>query len=316
MPNRPWLAHYDSDVPHSLEPYPDKTLVDFLDDLATKHGDRTALLFKGSTVSYQQLSAASTAFAAALIALGVRPGDRVALLLPNCPQFMVCEFGIWKAGGVVVALNPTYSERELEQVLDSMRVNAAVVLTPFYERLARVQGRTGVRHVIATSIKEYLPPLLRILFTWFKEKKDGHRITLHAGHLWLQALLRAHRDAPDPQMRPSPDDRAVILSSGGTTGTPKGVVGLHRHYVAAGRQLYEWTKSAKKPWTDVIMLPLPLFHVYGNIGVQPMAFIGPNPLSLIPNPRDINDLLKTMKQVKPAFFNGVPTMYNAMLNHP
>ena len=108
----------------------------------------------------------------------------------------------------------------------------------------------------------------------------------------------------------------MILSSGGTTGTPKGVVGLHRHYVAAGLQLYEWTKSAKKPWVDVIMLPLPLFHVYANVGVQPLAFVGPNPLSLVPNPRDIDDLLKTIKQVKPAFFNGVPTLYTAILNHP
>ena len=108
----------------------------------------------------------------------------------------------------------------------------------------------------------------------------------------------------------------MILSSGGTTGTPKGVVGLHRHYVAAGLQLYEWTKSAKQPWTDVIMLPLPLFHVYANVGVQPLAFVGPNPLSLVPNPRDIGDLLKTIKQVKPAFFNGVPTLYTAILNHP
>ena len=86
--------------------------------------------------------------------------------------------------------------------------------------------------------------------------------------------------------------------------------------MAAGLQLYEWTKSAKQPWSDVIMLPLPLFHVYANVGVQPLAFVGPNPLSLIPNPRDINDLLKTIRQVKPRFFNGVPTMYNAMLNHP
>ena len=81
-------------------------------------------------------------------------------------------------------------------------------------------------------------------------------------------------------------------------------------------QLYEWTKSAKKPWVDVIMLPLPLFHVYANVGVQPLAFVGPNPLSLVPNPRDIDDLLKTIKQVKPAFFNGVPTLYTAILNHP
>jgi long-chain acyl-CoA synthetase len=93
-------------------------------------------------------------------------------------------------------------------------------------------------------------------------------------------------------------------------------VGLHRHYVAAGLQLYEWTKSAKKPWVDNIMLPLPLFHVYANVGVQPMAFVGPNPLSLVPNPRDIDDVLATIKRVKPAFFNGVPTLYNAILNHP
>src|SRR5215470_7715907 len=131
----------------------------------------------------------------------------------------------------------------------------------------------------------------------------------------MWALLRSHR-GQRPSVDVRPDDRAVILSSGGTTGTPKGVVGLHRHYVAAGLQLYEWTKSAKKQWEDVIMLPLPLFHVYANVGVQPLAFVGPNPLSLVPNPRDIGDVLTTIDKVKPAFFNGVPTLYNAILNHP
>ena len=313
---KPWLGHYDADVRPSLAPYPDSTLLDYLQRLATEHGGGAALLFKGTTMSYAQLEEASTAFGAALDALGVRKGDRVALLLPNCPQFFIAELGAWKAGAVVVPLNPTYSERELELALDATRADTVVTLTPFYDRLTRAQGRTGVTRVVATSIKEYLPAALRLLFTLFKEKKDGHRITLREGDLWFQDLLHAHRHAARPATRVGPDDPAVILSSGGTTGTPKGVVGLHRHYVAAGLQLREWTKSVTTPWKDVVMLPLPLFHVYANVGVQPLAFVGPYPLSLVPNPRDIADLLHTVKKVRPVFFNGVPTLYSAILNHP
>jgi long-chain acyl-CoA synthetase len=313
---RPWLAHYDADVAHSIAPYPDKTLIDYLADLSRAHGDRAALLFKGASVSYRALETQSDAFAAAVASSGVRPGDREALLLPNCPQFMIAQFGVWKAGGVVVALNPIYSERELEAALESTGAVLAIALTPFYARVKAVQRGTRLRGVIATSIKEYLPPALRLLFTVFKEKKDGHRITIAAEDMWFQDLLRTHRASPKTGVNVRPDDRAVILSSGGTTGTPKGVVGLHRHYVAAGRQLHEWTKSALNQWTDTIMLPLPLFHVYANVGVQPLAFVAGAPLSIVPNPRDLDDLLKTIRQVKPAFFNGIPTLYTAILNHP
>src|SRR6187431_2233117 len=175
MATRPWLAHYDSDVPPSLAPYPEKTLLDYLAPLARDHGAKPALLFKGATFSYAELESQSDAFAAAVAALGVRKGDRVALLLPNCPQFFVAEFGIWKAGGLVHPLNPTYSERELEFALVSTAAETVVALTPFYARVKAVQGRTSVRRVIATSIKEYLPRILRILFTLLKEKKEGHR---------------------------------------------------------------------------------------------------------------------------------------------
>ena len=313
---KPWLQHYDSEVRPSLAPYPDQTLIDYLDQLQSAHPARTAVLFKGTSVTYGELGTQSSAFAAALASLGVGKGDRVALLLPNCPQFLIAEFGVWKAGGIVVPLNPTYAEREIEQAVVASDVQTVVVLTPFYRRVKAIQHRTAVRRVIATSIKEYLPTALRVLFTLFKEKKEGHRVTLATEDLWLQDVLRTHSRSTRPALEVAPDDRAVILSSGGTTGTPKGVVGRHRDYVAAGLQLYEWTQSAKESWRDVIMLPLPLFHVYANVGVQPLAFVGPNPLALVPNPRDIGDLLKTIKQVRPAFFNGIPTLYNAILNHP
>src|SRR5919201_2398682 len=241
MADKPWLAHYDPDVPHSLYPYPEKTLLDYLAALARDQPSRPALLFKGAAMSYAQLQRESDAFAAALAALGVKHGDRVALVLPNCPQFFIAEIGAWKVGAIVCPINPTYTEREVESALNANGAQTVVTLTPFYGRVKDVQARTGLRSAIATSIKEYLPPLLRVLFTLFKEKQGGHRIAIQKGDYWLQDLLRRHREAPAPSVVVRPDDRAVILASGGTTGTPKGVVGLHRHYVAARLQLYEWT---------------------------------------------------------------------------
>jgi long-chain acyl-CoA synthetase len=311
----PWLAHYDEHVPATLEPYPRRTLVDYLADAARERPTDRALLFKGRTVSWGELDRLSSACAAAFRALGVKPGDRVALLLPNCPQFFIAEFGAWKIGAVVAPLNPIYTEHELEGPLRDHGAETIVTLTRFYERVKRVQARTRLRRVIATNIKEYFPPALRLLFTLFRETRDGDRVTIRPGdHDFAHLLLiNRHRRAAQPL---SPEDAAVVLMSGGTTGTPKGVLGTHAAYVYAGLQIKAWNASALHGQDDVLFLPLPLFHVYGNVGVQSLALINHSAIALVPNPRDLPDLLATVRRVKPTFFNGVPTLYNALLNHP
>jgi len=313
---RPWTRHYDHDVPPSLEPYPSTTLLDCLDTAVAERPDHPAAIFKGRRVTFHELNRLSDAFAAALAAWGVGRGDRVALVLPNTPQFLIAEFGAWKAGAIAVPLNPLYSPREFEQALTSTGATTVVVLSLYYDRIKAVQPLTAVTRVVVTSIKEYLPPVLRVLFTLVKERREGHHVTPAAGDPWLQTLLARHAGDRRPAVEVTADDAAVILSSGGTTGTPKGVPGRHRDYMTAGLQLHRWTHTARRDWDDVVMLPLPLFHVYANVGVQPLAFIGRNPLSLVPNPRDIGDVLATIRAVRPACFNGVPTLYTAILNHP
>ena len=316
MISQPWLQHYDEGVPASLQPYPDTTLVDAVAEAARQRPDHPALLFKGTVVTFGQLDRLSTAFAAELAAEGVRKGDRVALVLPNCPQFVIGQFGIWKTGGIVVPINPIYTERELALALSESGAGIALVLTRLYDRVKAVQAGTSVRRVIATNIKEYLPRLQALLFTLLREKKEGHRITLAENDRWLRGVLASGAKRPAPLVRPLPDDPAVLLGSGGTTGTPKAAIGAHRVYMQAGIQLRAWTGSVFEKYTDIILLPLPLFHVYANVGVQAMATVGHNPVALVPNPRDIDDLLKTIRKVRPAFFAGVPTLFNAILNHP
>ena len=155
-----------------------------------------------------------------------------------------------------------------------------------------------------------------MLFTLAKERRDGHRVALGDGDLWLGDLLDRHQGAPRPPVAVGPGDRAVILMSGGTTGTPKGVVGLHRHYTTTGRQLGTWLQAGTTPWDDVIMAALPLFHSFANIGIQSVALRNHNAMALVPNPRDLDDLLGTIAKTRPTAFSGVPTLFNALLHHP
>jgi len=312
----PWLAHYDPGVPATLAPYPNRTLIDYVADAARGRPTSPALLFKGATISYGELERLSDACASAFAALGITRGDRVGLLLPNCPQFFIAQFGAWKIGAIVAPLNPIYTEHELEGPLREHGIATVLTLTRFYQRVKNVQAKTGVRRVIATNIKEFFPPHLRVLFTLFRESRDGDRISLKAGDHDFAHLLLVNRGRKPAAAPPTAADAAVLLMSGGTTGTPKGVLGTHGAYVVAGLQINTWNASALGGPEDVIFLPLPMFHVYGNVGVQSLSFINGCAMAIVPNPRDLADLLADVRRVKPTFFNGVPTLYIAMLNHP
>jgi long-chain acyl-CoA synthetase len=316
MSTRPWLAHYDQGVPPSLAPYPSGTLVDYLRQHAAARPGAAAVLFKGRAVSWSELDRTSDACAAGFAALGVGRGDKVALLLPNCPQFVIAQLGLWKLGAVVVPLNPIYTEHEMVAPLVNAGVRIVVSLTRFYDTLKAAQPRTGVELVIATNIKEYFPAALSLLFTLAREKKGGHRITLAPRDRWLQDLLREYRGTRPAIVPLSGDDDAVILASGGTTGTPKGVVGQHKAYVYTGLQLFTWNKSLFVAGTDVVLVPLPLCHVYANVGGHGLGFVTGSPLALVPNPRDLDDVLRTITKTRPAFMLSVPTLFQAMLNSP
>ncbi|HLA78163.1 MAG TPA: AMP-binding protein [Vicinamibacteria bacterium] len=312
----PWLGHYPAGVPHSLHPYPDTTLLAILEQTARERPHHPAIHFKGKTLTAGAWDRAANAFAAGLRDLGVERNERVALLLPNCPQFLIAEFGAWKAGATVVPLNPIYNEEELRGPLQQTGAETIVVLTPFYERVKSIQAETSLRRVIATNIKEHFPPLLSFLFTVFKEKSLGHRVRLRAEDLWLADLLGAHEGAAAPNDPARGEEIALILMSGGTTGTPKGVMAPHRGLVATGLQGHAWLSPALEDEKDTAMLPLPLFHAAAGVVALASFMVGRNPLILVPSPRDLDDVLDTIQKTRPSFFAGVPTLFNALLGHP
>src|SRR5262245_46365309 len=207
----PWLSHYDADVPPTLNPYPQETLLAALADFARAQPDHPAILFKGARVTYGALERLSDACASAFSALGVKPGDRVGLLLPNCPQFCIAQFGAWKIGAIVAPLNPIYTEHELEGPLREHDITTIVTLTRFYPRVKRVQPRTPLKRVIATNIKEYFPPLLRLLFTLAREKRDGDRVALEPGDHNFAHLLLINKGRRPESARLAASDTAVLL---------------------------------------------------------------------------------------------------------
>lgn len=315
MDSKPWIKHYDDGVPASLAPYPEKSLHAYLEETAAKFPDRPCTIFKGRVITYREMNELTDRMAAALAAQGVKPGDRVGLFIPNTPQFVIAFYGILKAGGVAVATNPLYSPREIIHQLKDSGIETMVVMSNFYQRIKDVQAETSLKQLIVTNIKEQLPPVLALLFGLLREKKDGHYAELAPGDVWMKDLLARHTAAQRPPITIRPEDVALLQYSGGTTGLSKGAVITHGGLAANTTQIRAWLPDMREG-QEVTLMAIPLFHVYGMIAGMGFAVSCGAALVMVPNPRDLKDLLENINKYRPTLFPGVPTLYNAINNHP
>jgi long-chain acyl-CoA synthetase len=315
MNNRPWLANYDKGVPQTIE-YPKAPLFYFLEEAARKYPDRACTIFKGAVISYKEMNEQTDKMAAALVELGVKKGDRVGIFMPNTPQFVVAYYGILKAGAAVVAINPTYPVDEIIMPVDDANIEVMFTLSRFYDKVKAARERSKLKKIIVSNLKETLPPFTRLLFTLLKEKKDGDRLdTLANGDMWMKDLIAKHANSTKPKIDVSPDDTALFQYSGGTTGIPKGAVAMHRNVVANTLQIKSWMPSLD-PGKEVVLMGIPLFHVYGMVAGMNFAMANGASMVMVPNARDLKDVLNNISKYKATIFPGVPLLYNGINNHP
>ena len=314
MRERPWIQHYDEGVPASIE-YPKITGFELLEKAAAKYPDQACTIFKGAVITYQEMNEMTDRLAAGLHKLGVRKGDRVGLYIPNTPQFVVAFFAILKLGGVVVATNPLYTEREIEYQVNDAGVEIMVLMTNNYEKVKAIQHKTGIKQMVVTNLKEALPQPLRLLFTLFKEKKSGFRVDLRDNDVWMQDLIAENTAADRPKVEVTTEDTALFQYSGGTTGLSKGVVAAHYGVVANTYQIDAWNQLGVDG-EETVLMAIPLYHAYGMVvGMMYGIKMGAR-LVMVPDPRDMKDVLENAVKYKCTIYPGVPAMYNAINNHP
>jgi long-chain acyl-CoA synthetase len=312
---RPWLRHYEAQVPRTLE-YPQRPLHSNLEQSALKHPEATATIFLNARLKYAELNSLADRFAAALQQLGVKKGDRVAIYVANCPQFVIGYYGALKAGAIAVTFNPLYAPREVEHQLKDSGAVAMLTMSRFYPIVQQVRSRTALKHVIVSNIKEYFPPLTRLLFSLFKERKDGHHvdITGRANTYWFQHVLSRAPAKPRPvSVRPS--DTACLLYTGGTTGVPKGAELTHANLMSNVVMCRAWLHDAREG-KEVTLTALPLYHSYGMTTCMNESIYLAGAMILIPDPRDLAGMMKNVHKHQPTLFPGVPTMYVAFNNFP
>ncbi len=322
---QPWFKNYEPRAPHSLS-YPSVTLDSFLTESARKYPHNTATHFVlsyilggrytvGGTYTYQQLNAAVNRFANALAQLGVRKGERVALMLPNSPQFVIAFFAAMKLGAIVVNNNPTYTARELRHQLEDSGAETIVILNLFWPRLNEIQAETPVKRVIVTHVFDTLGFPSNLLVK-AKQRKDPAWVDVPAspGTYFFNDLVAKASDS-EPNVSIAPDDVALFQYTGGTTGLPKAAMLTHRNLVANTLQVGSWLTNGQ-PGGEKMMAAIPFFHVYGmTVGMIYALHLGAE-LVIVPNPRPIDNVMNIIQKERCTIFPGVPAMYIGIVNHP
>jgi long-chain acyl-CoA synthetase len=315
--DKPWLKLYDEGVPHAID-YPPIPAHGFVENAARDYPDRPALIFRGNVIDYRTFNELSDRVAAGLAAMGLAKGDKVCLLMPNTPQFVIAFYGILKAGGVVVATNPLYTAGEIAHQVADAECKLAVVTSNFYDKFKAAQPQTAVTQVVVSHIKDYMPNTIKMLFpvlALIKSDLKVHQVKLRDGDTWLLDLIDRYPASMRPVLEIGPEDVAMFQYTGGTTGTSKGAVNTHKGLVANTLQIKSWMPDVRLG-AEITLMAIPLFHVYGMVAGMSFSMAVAAALVFIPNPRDMDDVLDNIAKHRPTIYPGVPTMYNAINVHP
>jgi long-chain acyl-CoA synthetase len=308
---RIWLKNYEAGVPATLS-YPQVPVYHFLEENARRFPRHAAVLLAGpkfsSTITYREMDGLSNRFANALIGLGLRPGDRVAIQLPNFPQFAFAFYGVLKAGGAVLPVNPLYKARDLSLVLRDSGAKVILTLSRFMPTLSAVMPATSLKSIIVTEPYDYFP------FPWkqlarFRMRKERRS----DGGIRLLALLRTGSPrAPGVPVRP--DDLAVLQYTGGTTGVPKGAMLTHRNLVANFTQMRSWLTDLQEG-RERFLSVAPFFHVYGlTVSLNTAISVAATVICVVMGLFDTKLVAEQIARHRPTIFPGVPAMY-AAINH-
>lgn len=315
MTEKVWLKNYPAEIPHEID-IPKIPLHQFLTDAYKANPERVAIHFMGKELTYKELYESALKFANYLQILGVEKGDRIAVMLPNCPQSVIAYYGILYAGGVVVQTNPLYTERELQYQMADSGAKIILSLDILYPRITKILKETQIENIIITGIKDYLPFPKNLVYPFIQKKQYGFSVKVeHSGinHLFVEIM----RSAPLKEITVPFDfeeDLALLQYTGGTTGFPKGVMLTHKNLIANAMMCNAWLYKCEDG-QEVILGILPFFHVYGMTTVLILSVMTKNKMVLMPK-FDVEDTLKTIDKQKPTLFPGAPTIYIGLLNHP